>query len=486
MSHRVSRGARRSVRDSGERYAVQGRPGVPQCVPERAPGPPRLLTLVVLAAFGIMSLGAFAPEPVGLALETADGSAGRAAVEGITQGEALATIALGARTAQVREAALERLAAVNAVAHAVEAGGAVHLVHMVRSAFAGVPEEHRIRLMAALLPAIEMLADPEVAGVVGELRSLQVAWTPRTMAYSGHTLAGEQFTCTLGLSRPPDFLVTLWSSRFPVTLTVRFGQLAQRFVPAEPDMDGLLRPVLDRLTPETVAGIARDKREALIRQAAAAGLTDQGLLLAIAREDRAGVVRRAAVAKLADQALLAGIAGADPDPTVRLAAVEKILDQELLAGIALADTGQEVREAALGLLTDQRLLARVASAEGDPAIRRRAVEQVTDREVLAGIAASGADPEVRRAAVERLTDQSLLAGLAWEDSEEEVRLAAVEGLTDQDLLARIAVTDASQWVREGAVLKLTDRALLARIAVEDRNNRVRQSARERLEELRQP
>lgn len=453
----------------------------------RATGRPRGPLGVLALVCGFFLLTSFARDRVNVALDTQDEATGLAAVAGISQVEALATIGLGARTARVREAALQRLSESGLPAPpAAGAGRAARLIRTAQAAFNEVPGEHRIRLMAALLPAVELLADPRVAEMVGEIRFIEVAWNPYTMEYAGHTLAGEQFTCTLGLSRSPNFATAVWSTRFPATLTVRSGQVDERFIPAEADMESLMRPVLYRLPQETIAGIARDSREALIRRAAAAVLNDQSLLAVIAREDPHTSVRRIAVERLEDAAVVASVARTEADPGVRLAAVKRLGDQGLLAGIARADDSQEAREMALSLLSEQRLLAQVALADGDPGIRRRAVERLTDNVVLAAVAASGAEPEVRRAAVERLTDQLLLAGIALQDAEEEVRLAAVEKLADQALLARIALGDPSQWVREGAVFNLTDQSLLERIAKEDRNNRVRQAARERLEEARRP
>jgi len=164
---------------------------------------------------------------------------------------------------------------------------------------------------------------------------------------------------------------------------------------------------------------------------------------------------------------LAKIAVEDKDANVRRAAVAKVTDQSLLAKIVLEDSNVGVRSAAVINLTDQALLAKVALEGTDASARRTTVSKLSDQTLLARIAQEDQDAAVRRAAVAKLTDQSVLSKSALQDKDAGVRGSAMSKLTDQALLAKVAIETTDATARRTAMSKLTDRSVLARIVGQD-------------------
>ena len=266
-------------------------------------------------------------------------------------------------------------------------------------------------------------------------------------------------------------------------------------------------------------------------------------------DPRQASLRRAAVAQLTDQATLAKVARNDPDPEVRLAALKRLTDQAVLTQLALP--GESVAESkpagadALNLANlpglapvkpvsqgaqvvasqttgpvvpyqagplpgiqadkpsdptetphavpaaqgpragsghplDQAALFEVATQDKDWSVRTAAVAQLTHQAYLAHVATTDADVDIRKLAVSLLTDQAALARVATMDKDWSVRLAAVEKLTGQGVLAKVATMDADADIRRVAVGRLTDQAALARVARCDKDWSVRSAAVTRL------
>lgn len=437
-----------------------------------------VLLAVTLAAGSV-------PDPAAVAVAAPDARRGLAAVHMISDPGDLAGVALEAGRPEVRRAAFGKLAdpALGGLT-AAEDDERLRLVYLLQEGLASVPEHHRSRLAAVILPAVAFLGDRDVVGVVGRMESITARWSATSMEYLEHTLAGEQLVCSVALAKQPRHLSALWSARFPPTVTVRHGQIDQSFVELEAELEDLLAPVFDILPLEVIARAALERRDPRLRRAAAGRLTDPERLADIAVGDRDETVRRAAVKSLANQDVLARVAGSDPARAVRLAAVARLTDQARLAAVIRKDDDSAVRLAAMARLTNPELLAELILDSGvDENLREAAVAKVSDQVLLARVAAEDEEETVRRVAVGRLSDQELLAEIARMDEEETVRLAAVERVTDQDVLTGIALEDECQWVREAAVERLNDSELLARIARQDSNQRVRRTAQERLDQL---
>jgi len=118
---------------------------------------------------------------------------------------------------------------------------------------------------------------------------------------------------------------------------------------------------------------------------------------------QSAVVRAAAAARITDPGLLQRIVTTDFDDRVRLAAVRQIQEQDLLVRVAAADSHWEVRHAAVSKLDDQGALAAVALADTHAEVRYAAVMRLCDPEALEWIAAEGATRDLRQLAALRFS-----------------------------------------------------------------------------------
>jgi murein DD-endopeptidase MepM/ murein hydrolase activator NlpD len=173
---------------------------------------------------------------------------------------------------------------------------------------------------------------------------------------------------------------------------------------------------------------------------------------------------------------LAKIAVEEKDASVRGAAAAELTDQSLLAKIALEDTDAGVRGAAAKGLTEPSLLAKLAMESPDSSERKNAVAKVNDQALLDTIAQEAKDGEARNSAVSKLADQALLTKIEAADEDKSVREAAGKRLAELASLAKIAVEGEDVTARIAAVEKLYDQALLAKIAADDTDNSVREAA----------
>ncbi len=151
---------------------------------------------------------------------------------------------------------------------------------------------------------------------------------------------------------------------------------------------------------------------------------DQAQLAALAKDDRDARVRRAAIARLTDVPSLADVARNESDPSLRDHALAQLADRA-----ARHDTVQaEPAVAALIALGRDRDLAGLAKSAGPEALRRRAVEAVKDQKALGSIARHGAEPGPRLLAVGRLTDAGEIEGVAIRGEFADAAVAAVDAL----------------------------------------------------------
>lgn len=159
--------------------------------------------------------------------------------------------------------------------------------------------------------------------------------------------------------------------------------------------------VLDRLSLSDESWAVR--AEAARRSADIAAKGGEIGLGKLALDAASACARAAAAARVTDQGLLARIVTTDFDDRVRLAAVGQIEESDLLVRVAAADSHWEVRHAAVSKLDDQGALAAVALADTHEEVRYAAVMRLCDPEALEWIAAEGGYRELRELAALRFS-----------------------------------------------------------------------------------
>jgi hypothetical protein len=194
-------------------------------------------------------------------------------------------------------------------------------------ALKSVPIEHRPRIMAAILPAIRVLSEPEVINIVGEIISIKTYWSSKSQTYcvvgsSGirgyPEMPGERFKCTIELKNQTSPLSYTWQTSFPEST------MSYWFRPAEINAGDLLVPVFERLSHDFLINKAYNDDDWEIRWAVVETVTDTAMLTEKAVKDRDEHVREAAVNKLTDQTLLAKIAVEDEHGSVQEAAQKRL------------------------------------------------------------------------------------------------------------------------------------------------------------------
>jgi len=274
-----------------------------------------------------------------------------AAFETLTDQSLLAKLALEDEGLDVHEAAISRLTepAMLARLSTTNGDGRTQLIHKLILAFDNVPDEHRVRLINSILPAVRVLSDPEIVNIVGEIVSVRTIWSSRSASYwgvkaKGGNKSGELFKCSVKLKNLSESLSHTWSTFFPTSTS----HLAFEF--AKINAGDILGPAFERLP--------------------------QSLLTKIAVKDGDSTVRIAAIEKLTDQSLLAKVAVEGKDRSVRIAAIEKLTDQSTLAKVAVEGKDQSVRRAAVNKLTDQPTLAKIVIEDKDRFVRGAARERL--------------------------------------------------------------------------------------------------------------
>jgi hypothetical protein len=339
----------------------------------------------------------------------------RAAIQKVTDQASLAAVAGLDQDHGVRGAAVARLTA-DALSLAAEQQSdpnrrtfLLASADIVRAARA-IPNQHRNRILADLMPLASRYADSVWLARFGALVNVTIEWRgDRRLYVGGPPIDGEAIIFAAEFARRSVPITARWSTAFPGSAPVEQIwhnariRAADAFVPWLAD--------------------------------------DQDLLARLATSDADGDTRRAAVERLAEQSALYQVATADRDRDVRRAAVERLVDQSALAEIATTDPDRDVRDAAVEKLSDQSALVRVVMSSGYCKAQSQYVRTC--------------DASARVAAVHKLTDQDALSRIATADGELlAVRLAAVKALTDDSLLAHVAATASDSSVRREAAWRL--------------------------------
>ncbi|NQT92142.1 MAG: hypothetical protein HQ559_05220 [Lentisphaerae bacterium] len=318
-------------------------------------------------------------------------------------------------------------------------------------------------LVDPLLPAIELLMNPDVASHLGDITeiSTKLAFTSQSYAAKsgrgGDIVAGEEFSCSLTLNELRSGLSATWRATFP--REIRGSPTAPFRADVRPGdlvdfgLNELPQPLLER-----IAGDAT--MDESIRVAAAAELPDQSILGQIVASTEDRYIRRHAARRITDRRVLKSLALQEKSIAAAMMAVEML------------NGGYFQVEA------DSALLAEIAVGAPEESVRLAAAKDLAQQDPLVKLARTAKDVRVRREATKSLTNQTALAALVW-DRDYSVRRSAIYQLWDQALLAKV-VTSARDWeVRRIACDKLTDRALVRQIAANDSDHRVREFASHR-------
>jgi len=229
-------------------------------------------------------------------------SARRDAVAKMTTYTGLAQVATNSREAGTREAAADRL--INRIALSRIAAGdratAISTILKAIAAFEPVPDEaDRERMLAAFLPAVGVLVDPDVIHCVGELTSLTVAvsldsqdYRPLPLPTGGPParMSGESLACRLVLAKLPQPVEATWKAVLPSQIVVKpptameaalrraaregTGTPYLGSMRAEIKAGDVLKPVFEVLPEDIIRKIAHDTQDESIRLAANARLKE--------------------------------------------------------------------------------------------------------------------------------------------------------------------------------------------------------------------
>jgi len=133
----------------------------------------------------------------------------------------------------------------------------VQLIYKFIHAFAGIPQNHKDRLMTELLAVICILNDPDVTTKIGEIENIVIGWTPISEQYRASTpgsdryytgpkkiVNGEKIKCTITVRKLNDtyFLSHTWISEFPNSV------YSIDYVEADVYGGDLLVPVFEKLS----------------------------------------------------------------------------------------------------------------------------------------------------------------------------------------------------------------------------------------------
>lgn len=224
---------------------------------------------------------------------------------------------LSARTADPQDSAYLRAAA--------------EFVHAANE----IPAEHRIRILADLLPVARVYSRPGWTSLFGSLDSITIQWEQVFEAYIPyHVVHGERIDYAATFTATDQELTASWRTVFPDSIS-NFPS-------------GRFREWLDVRIKPSEAYLPWIATQSIV-----ISLTDQSLLAEIAADADDAKIRRAAVERLSDDAALARVATDAPwFPEVRRMAVQKLRDQSILASIAATDSSEDVRAAAVQRLSE--------------------------------------------------------------------------------------------------------------------------------------
>jgi len=163
-------------------------------------------------------------------------------------------------------------------------------------------------------------------------------------------------------------------------------------------------------------------RERAVNEMTAGNEAERTVLTTLLKGDASHSVRAAAAARITDMGLLDQVIQRDSDNAVRLAAAQQI--EKLLAGTADHSPSLENRLRMVALTDNTQVLASVARNGKEVNIRLAAISRLTCPQTLASLAIEGRDAESRIAAAEKVHNDSELRRLSREGRDKKVlRLA---------------------------------------------------------------
>ena len=210
--------------------------------------------------------------------------------------------------------------------------------------------------------------------------------------------------------------------------------------------------------------IAVNHKYTLVREVMVKRINDQTLLAKIAKEDPSSTVRMAALLKLEDRTLFTKIGIEDSKESIRQAVVERLEDQETLKHIFLNDSFWQIKQKALSKITDQRFFvdtiknpSTIKNSSDNSLLIQLMSEKITDTGMLAELALDNTcDISVRHSAIAKISDLNVLTTIIQHDSDPFVRSAAITNINDQKTLKDIALSDNDLHVKMSAYKKLTN------------------------------
>jgi hypothetical protein len=341
-----------------------------------------------------------------IALSSKDSDVCAAAIDKIAEPALLWRVATEAMEANGRDTAIRKLVS-DEFLSGLSDGGLRPGPPVLRiiSAFSGLPFMRRWEIAMALLPALAVFGDRQVAESLGPIETFKIE--RRETGGPAYGIApglpttevgGEVIVCTLHLSRISPIERT-WSSEFPDRIA--FGSHG---VDAKIDVTDLLKEPFRGLPQAVLGRIASESRFEEVRKTAVEQLTDQKKLAAIYFRDRDRDVRLAAVKKIDDQEALKKIATSGGDYGVlgcQKIAITKIKDQAFLWGLT-KDWDGDIRESAAAAIVDPAMLARLVLEHKDPGVRSSALWNITDYTLLNKLVSNDKDEFVRDCARDRL------------------------------------------------------------------------------------
>ncbi|MFC1566170.1 hypothetical protein ACFL4B_04460 [Candidatus Neomarinimicrobiota bacterium] len=152
------------------------------------------------------------------------------------------------------EIAIEKLSDTTLLANVADINSdkQVQLMYKFINAFDDVPEDHRLRLIKSIFPAIRILNWPNFKNKFGEIVSIDIDWSSNNRQYSkpfattSMTKPGESIECSIKLMNLTEPVEHRWSTDFPRDLMITGKKLT--FSPAEIKAKDLYGPVQKLLT----------------------------------------------------------------------------------------------------------------------------------------------------------------------------------------------------------------------------------------------
>lgn len=177
-----------------------------------------------------------------------------------------------------------------------------------------------------------------------------------------------------------------------------------------------------------LAAIARNENHKA-RIEAILKLTDQTVLEEIAMDDKKGLAGEEAVKRICDQSTLYRIAIKASNELVAKKAVEKVNDKRVLYDIACSGADKKiVKKAVISLQEDQELLYQFICSCHDSELCVFAVKELKDEEKLYDIACGGFALPVREQVLWQLNDQNKIRAILQNETDPRIRSIAC-GLT---------------------------------------------------------